>query len=270
MISQETVKEKLLELYPSREPFTVVFSGKRNGRVNGAYFPGEKKILIHEPNFRNDNDLIYTAIHELAHHLQTTEYGERKKRCHTKLFRAVFHDLLEKAGEKGIHVRDRPAAIKDLAEKAKKIDRKIAALQRELGIILGDLRDLCVEAGTRYEDVVENDIGMTSLTAGKAWRAAAIPPGAELGQDAQALVLRAADAGKQAAIIEQAEKGKSVAQIEQMAKPRKATAGDAVTDLLKEMRRIEITVKGLQSRYAEITGELERLRAEQEKEGGAA
>jgi prefoldin subunit 5 len=258
------VREKLREAYPAREAFTVEFSGKKNNRVNGTYCFGTKIITIHERNFESNNDLLYTAFHELAHHLQHTEYGEHKKRSHTKLFWSIFHDLLEKAGEKGIYVRERTEAVKRLAEQAKALDREIAKLQRKLGIILGDLEDVCREDGLRFEDVLEHDVGMAKATAKKAAAAASILVDGELGQDAQALVIRAGSAEKREAIIEQVEKGKTIAQIEEMAKPRAVIIRDAVTELLKEKRRIEAAIKSLQSRYEEITRELERTGKETE------
>jgi prefoldin subunit 5 len=216
---------------------------------------------------------MYTAIHELAHHVVDTEYGQRKARSHTKLFWATFHNLLETAEKKGVYVRDRPAAIKELAEKARKIDRSIAKLQRELGVILSDLQELCEEAGERYEDVVEHDIGMARLTAKKVQEAASILVDGEIGQDAQALALRAGSAAKQAAVIEQAEEGKSIAQIEELARPRPRVVGrggleDAITMLQREKRRIEGTILVLSHRLENVTRELKR--AEEEETAGVA
>jgi hypothetical protein len=258
------VRDKLIELYPAREPFVLEFSRKKNGRVNGLYYPAYKKIVIHEKNFSSDNALMYTAIHELAHHIVSTEYGERKARSHTKLFWATFHNLLEAAEQKGLYRRTRAGAMRELTEKARKIDRNIALLQRELGDILADIDQLCEETGDRYEDVVEHDIGMARLTARKARVAAGLPSDAELGQDAQALVLRAGSAAKQAAVIEQAEMGKSIAQIEELARPRpRAHIEDAMSILTKEKRRIEAAIKGLQFQLERIARELEQVGKEE-------
>jgi hypothetical protein len=273
VMDREAVRQKLIELYPAREAFIFEFSGKKSRRVNGTYYPALKKIVIHEKNFTSENQLMYTAIHELAHHVVSTEYGERKARSHTKLFWATFHNLQEAAEKKGIYVRDRPAAIKELAEKARKIDRSIAKLQRELGIILSDLQELCAEAGERYEDVVEHDIGMARLTAKKAQEAASIFVEGELGQDAQALALRAGSAAKQAAVIEQAGEGKSIAQIEELARPWPRAVGhggleDMITTLRKEKRRVEAAILVLQYRLENVARELER--AEEEEKAGVA
>ena len=63
------IKEILLDIEPSELDFTVIMTGKDSKRVNGLYKPDTREILLHNKNFKTDNQLIYTAIHEYTHHL---------------------------------------------------------------------------------------------------------------------------------------------------------------------------------------------------------
>ena len=71
-MNQEQVKAKLLLLKDDVEEFKVTFSGKKSLKVDGLYKPEEREIIIHNRNFTGDSPLMYTAIHEFAHHIQFT------------------------------------------------------------------------------------------------------------------------------------------------------------------------------------------------------
>jgi hypothetical protein len=83
-MNQDQVKEKLLKLYDCKEEFSVIFSGKKSGKVNGIYKSFEREIVIHNKNFVDDSGdqnemlLMFTAIHELTHHVLMTEKGKKK------------------------------------------------------------------------------------------------------------------------------------------------------------------------------------------------
>ena len=68
-MTNEHIKEMLLELEKTDIDFTVTMTGKESKKVNGLYKPTTHEILIHNLNFKNDNQLIYTVIHEYTHHL---------------------------------------------------------------------------------------------------------------------------------------------------------------------------------------------------------
>ena len=67
-MNQDQLADKLRTL-ADVPPFTLVFSGKKSKKVDGLYKPAEREILIHNKNMSGDSDLIYTAIHEFAHHI---------------------------------------------------------------------------------------------------------------------------------------------------------------------------------------------------------
>ena len=68
-MNQDQIKEMLLKIEDSELDFSVTFTGKESKKVNGLYKPDTHEILLHTKNFKTDNQLIYTAIHEYAHHL---------------------------------------------------------------------------------------------------------------------------------------------------------------------------------------------------------
>ena len=108
-MTNERIKEILLELEPCEIDFTVIQTGKESKRVNGFYQPDTHEIFIHNLNLKTDNMLIYTAIHEFTHHLCTVEKQENDpsygKSCkvHTQEFWARFGNLISIAEQKGYY-----------------------------------------------------------------------------------------------------------------------------------------------------------------------
>ena len=74
-MNQDQVKSILLQVEESPAPFSLVFSGKANKKVNGLYKPDTAEIVLHNKNFESDNQLLYTALHEYAHHLHYQRKG---------------------------------------------------------------------------------------------------------------------------------------------------------------------------------------------------
>jgi len=149
-MNQDIVKENLLKLYQCDGGFDVVFSGKKSKKVNGLYNPENKNIIIHDRNFNadetGDNLLFYTAMHELAHHIQFTEY--KKTRCfHNSLFYSILDDLADTAEKNGLYTMQISTDTQDLIEEARQITIKIASLQRKLGNVMNALHKKCLDEG---------------------------------------------------------------------------------------------------------------------------
>ena len=109
-MDNETIKQNLLQIQSTELDFTVIMTGKESTRVNGLYNPETREILLHNKNFHNDTELIYTAIHEFTHHLineeKLAESGGKviaQGRAHNAAFWSKFHGLLVKAEELGIY-----------------------------------------------------------------------------------------------------------------------------------------------------------------------
>ena len=80
-MNQDQIKAMLLDIEESQLEFSVILTGKESKRVNGLYKPDTCEILLHNRNFTSDNQLIYTAIHEYAHHLLNEEKLEHSLGC---------------------------------------------------------------------------------------------------------------------------------------------------------------------------------------------
>ena len=96
-MENEKIKEMLLQVCESNLDFSVVQSGKESKRVNGLYKPDTHEIILHNKNFKTDEQLVYTAVHEYTHHIIAEEqlalYGSEylyNSKVHTQAFWARF------------------------------------------------------------------------------------------------------------------------------------------------------------------------------------
>src|SRR5208282_1769887 len=158
-LSNDQIKKALLSLRKSEHDFTVILSGKKSSKVHGLYKPDTREIIIHNRNFKNDNELLYTAIHEYAHHLQfTTSATPISVRTHTTAFWNLLHTLLFEAEEKGIYINPF-----ENIEEFRALTREIrtrclegsGALMKELGKLLVQAHELCEKHGTSYADYLD-------------------------------------------------------------------------------------------------------------------
>ena len=259
-MNQDIVKKNLLKLHNCEEEFTVIFSGKKSNKVNGLYKTGKREIIIHNRNFANDeagnNLLFYTAIHELAHHIQFTEHKKKSCRTHTSLFYAIMNDLADIAEKKGLYKVVMDAATEKLVKEAHELSCQIAAIQKKLGKVLFKLEEKCVETGIRYEDVIDRKAQISLNTAKKARKAFVIDIPENLSADIQEAVLRENDEDVQQEMINAGQKGKSVEQVKRV-KTNSVVNEDETESLLKEKKRLTRTIDTLQRRLDEVVEHLE-------------
>jgi hypothetical protein len=240
----------------------VIFSGKKSKKVNGIYKPFTKEIIIHNRNFedaegtRNENCLIFTAIHELAHYIMITEKGNKSPRVHSQDFWATFHDLLDIAEKKGVYHAEIDAETQKLIDDAHEIDRQIAELQRELGRVILAIEESCHKNGLRQDDIIERKVQISKPSMKVA--IAAYSMGDQgVGADIQVEAAKQGDENKRAMIIAAGHEGKSVVQAKKSTAPaRPIDAEDETTTLIREKRRIERTVESLTRRLEEIEQQL--------------
>jgi hypothetical protein len=161
-MNQDQVKQKLLDLDGETGDFSVIFTGKKSRKVDGLYYPDRKEIIIHNKNFTTDDQLIYTAIHEFAHHVQHVRSAEPlSTRAHTVRFWNIFHTLLFAAEKKGIYsnIFKREPRFTDLTRTIR--DNLLSAngdLMKELGRLLTVAYDLCRELNASFEDYVDREL----------------------------------------------------------------------------------------------------------------
>ncbi len=168
-MNQEQVIEKLLQIERDVEDFSVTFTGKKSKKVDGLYKPEKREILIHNKNFNDDNALIYTAIHEFAHHIQFTRSSAPvSARAHTSRFWDIFHKLLFIAEKKNIFINVFKKE-KKFIELTKKLKEQFLStngrLMKEFGKLLMEAYELCREYCVSFEDYVDRELQLHRSTA---------------------------------------------------------------------------------------------------------
>lgn len=253
-MTNDEIKRKLLSLRHTETEFSVIMTGKESRKVNGLYKPATHEIILHNLNFKNDNSLIYTAIHEYAHHLINAENenngikGAGVSKVHDTKFWTTMDELLETAVEKGIYQRNHSKDIEEKIAAARKIDREIARLQKELGAILIELQKLAEENGERFEDIATHEIGMKQSTAKTSMKASSVPLD-DIGQDVLNLISSKKISTAMLEEIKQAKtEGKSVEQIKSILQQKAENRDSPVEKLEKEKLRLEKTISSLNER----------------------
>ena len=260
-MDQDTVKSKLLELETEIEEFSLIFSGKTSKKVNGLYHPTEREIIIHNRNFTDDNLLMYTAIHEFAHHLHfcRSRLGSAKPisaRAHTVEFRAIFHDLLILAEKKKIYSNTLVLVdeLRDLADTIRdRFMRVNGELMKDFGQALIEAEGLCQKHGARFEDFVERVLRIPRQTAGAIMKMRTMDLPADLGYENMKTLVGVRNIQSRQEALESFHQGASPDQVKQILRTREpATPKDPIQVLEQEKRRIEKSLTQLQQRLEEL------------------
>jgi hypothetical protein len=267
-MNQDAVKNLLLSIEDAPLDFSLIFSGKKSRKVNGLYKPDGREIIIHNRNFtgdggeQNENSLIYTAIHEYAHHLHACKRGGKLPgRAHTQEFWAIFHSLLEKAENLSLYNSNLDASPA-LAELTTRIKERFLTengrLLKELGRSLIEAQELCAGIGLRFEDYVDRILCMPRASAKIAVKMFQYGISPEIGPDNMRFVagIRGEEARGEAETAFLS--GKSPDTVKMNYKSGN-TEEDSHTRLVKEKQRIERTIDSLSKRLDEVERELEEL-----------
>lgn len=266
-MNNEQIKQLLISIEPVKSDFTVTLTGKESKKVNGFYKPDTHEIFLHNKNFKNENQLIYTAIHEYTHHLIQTEREEEQLplsngKEHNTYFWAKMDKLLEIAIEKGFYVRNRSEKLKTAIKAASELDCQIAKLQQELGKILTEIKKLSVEEGERFEDIITHDVGIKQSTAKNCITASTMPENIICGQDKQDVFIKAKNKPTQIKekLIKAVEENKSVEQLKAISNTNLNQKNTSNYDRLKKEKvRLEKTLSLLNQRYLIVCETLEAM-----------
>ena len=258
-MTQEEVKEKLLAIEDAPQEFTVIFSGKKSKKVNGLYKPDTREIIIHNRNFADDNLLLYTAIHEYAHHLHAcARGGHLSPRAHTAEFWAILHGLLEKAEKKEVY-KDVFSGSKELEKLTNTIREKYLTengnLVKELGQLLLKAHELCSAIGGRYEDYVDRVLRIPRQAASLAVRMHQYNLNPETGADNMRFLAGISNEEKRVAAESALLTGKSPDTVK-IAARQKPEEEEPRIRLEKEKNRLERTIASLTKRLEEVEREL--------------
>jgi hypothetical protein len=261
-MNQDQVKKQLLKLEPDTEEFSVIFTGKKSRKVNGLYKPDIREILLHNKNFSDDNDLMYTAIHEFAHHLHFTRSPVPiSSRAHRPEFWSIFHKLLIKAEETGIYTNifDTDRQFKALT---KKIREEFLApggqLMKEFGELLLTAEELCKKTNTRFEDYVDRVLGLHRSAARVLMKMKALELDPAIGFENMKTVaaLRSQEDREAAQAAFLAGKSPDMVRAEFGGKPKEKEPSE---QLRHEKKRIEKTIASLSLRLQEIDSRLQEI-----------
>ena len=270
-MTQDQVKKKLLAIENAPLEFSVIFSGKKSKKVNGLYKPDTREIIIHNRNFSNDdtsadNLLIYTGIHEYAHHLHAcARGGSLSPRAHTAEFWAILHDLLEKAEKKGIYkdVFDGSSgneASQELQKLTETIRKKYLTengnLVKELGQLLLKAHELCFTLGGRYEDYIDRVLRIPRQAANLAVRMFQYNLNPETGADNMRFLAGISNEEKRITAENSLLTGKSPDSVK-IALRQKPEDEDPRQRLEKEKTRLQRTIASLTRRLEEVEQELD-------------
>ena len=270
LVDNEKIKDMLLDIQETKLEFSVVQSGKESKRVNGLYKPDTREIILHNKNFKTDNQLVYTAVHEYTHHLINEERiaanGGREPpheaRCHTRAFWARFEALLEIAEQKGyysIQISDSP----ELEALTKEIREKYIAQNGHLMIAFGKAlvkaQALCEQANIRYEDYIDRILQLPRNTASSMQKVSTLTDAdADMGFDNMKIVAGTRKADERAKVTAAIKAGKSPDSVIAMMK-RKSQEIDPKEKLEKERARLTKTISELTARLEYVEESLASL-----------
>lgn len=186
-MNQDQVKELLLGLKSDVPDFSVTFTGKESKKVDGLYKPESREILLHNKNYSSDSRLIYTAIHEFAHHVHFSSlHRPNSTRAHTPLFYRILHELLQIAEKAGQYLPP-DKATPELAKLAQTIREDVLASHGNSMVKLGEYLktafELCKKENVNYEDFLDRVISLDRNTAKLALRLSHLSLNPTLGVD---------------------------------------------------------------------------------------
>lgn len=263
-MNQEQVRDKLLQIESVKEDFTVTFSGKQSSKVNGLYYPDRKEIILHNKNFSDDNQLMYTAIHEYAHHVQFMKAtAPVSTRAHTTQFWNIFHTLLFKAEEMGIYnnVFETIPEFRELTAKIKsEYIVKNGYLMKEFGALLMQARELCREHNASFEDYVDRILGVHRNEAKVMIKTHALDINPQMGYENMKMVARITDDDMRRG-VEQAffEENMSLDMIRAGMKPEKEFE-TRLRFLETEKERIEQSLERLTARLVKVERDIDSIK----------
>ena len=264
------IKELLLDIQDTKLDFTVIHSGKESRRVNGLYKPDTHEIILHNKNFKTDNEMIYTAVHEYAHHLLTEEalatMGDTalpNARVHTQAFWAKFNELLiiaEKKGYYALNIQSSPELEKLTEEIRKNYLEKNGELMQAFGRLLAKAYDLCEKANIRYEDYIDRVLCLPRNSARDIRKLGMENVNPALGYDNMKFVASLKNPDDRSAAEKQLLHGGSPDSVRALMRRKSSDdADDKKTKLEKEKKRIERAIEQLQKRLEFVEAAIENM-----------
>lgn len=269
-MDNQEIKDLLLKVENTELDFSVTMTGKESTRVNGLYKPETHEILLHNKNFKSDMQLIYTAIHEYTHHLETEKFMKETEgklpmkgaKVHTATFWARFHELLQKAEDMGLYkisIEESPE-LKELTEKIKTDYIEVnGKLMVEFGKLLVKAHELCQQANIRYEDYLDRVLSLPRNTAKDIQKVASVSINPAIGFDNMKKVAQIKDSDERETASNKILSGKAPDTVSELMRRKSNEENDPKAKLEKEKNRLEKTIEALQQRLQFVEESLENM-----------
>ena len=262
-MNQDQVKNKLLMINPEVSDFIVTFSGKMSKKVDGLYYPERKEIIIHNQNFLEENQLMYTAIHEFAHHVHFSKSSAPvSSRSHTIVFYDIFHKMLYRAEELGIYknVFDQVEELRALTEKIKRdFLARNGQLMKEFGNLLMQAREICRKYNVSFEDYLDRALSLHRNEAKTIMKTFAMDINPEIGYENMKTVAKIRDADLRKVVEESFSENKTPDMIRAEIRPEKEFE-TRLAFLEEEKRKIEDSLNRLTQRLMKIERDMDSLK----------
>ena len=261
-MNQDQIKMHLKSIRPVKADFTVILSGKKSNKVNGLYKPESREIILHNKNFKTEDELLYTAIHEYAHHIQfTTAAAPISVRTHTTSFWSILHTLLFEAESKGLYRNpfEGNADFRALtAEIKEKVISVSGGLMKELGRLLIKAHELCEKHGASFTDYVDRTLGLPRVSAQAVMKAQTYDLDPRLGSENMKSLAAIRDETRRGMAQEALISGKTPDMVKASLAAKSKPAGKRQL-LIEERARIERTIERLKARIKLVDKKLEEL-----------
>lgn len=262
-MNQDKVKELLLRIKSDvKTDFTVIFTGKESSKVDGLYNRETCEILIHNRNFKDDNSMMYTAIHEFAHHIQFTELEpDAKNKTHSVQFWKTFFYLLGKAEYLKLYrnVFNTDDRFIQLTENIKEnYLKKNGLLMKEFGKLLVQAYDLCQQQHMEFEDYVDRQLSMNRSAAKNIMKVYAMDVEPSIGFDNMKIVSKVKDNQTRHKVEEAIKAGNPHAEVKAVIQESRMNQEKPVTqkNLEKQKTTIERSIHALQVKLSDIDDKL--------------
>ena len=264
-MNQDQIKGLLLQLAESPEDFHIIFTGKTSRKVDGLYRPESREIIIHSKNHKSDRELIHTAIHEYAHHLQFCESPVPiTSRAHTSRFWSIFHSLLYKAEELGLYesIHDSRDDFRNLTAQIAELVERNGQVMKELGVLLLEAHTLCLRHRTDYGDYVDRALRLPRALAHSAERDSGLDLDTKVGFENMKTLARIKDNRVRAEAASALTKGGSPDMLKaKYLAPAESgpteSNNDAIVMLKAERNRIQRSIDRMQNRLSEVDRQID-------------
>lgn len=263
-MTEDYVKTKLIEIEEPSEDFKVIFSGRMNKKYDGLYYPEKREILIHDGNFTEPNQLIYTAIHEYAHHVQFCRTNAPvSTRAHTVDFWSIFHKLLFVAEEKGIYINvfETIPEFQELTERLKRdyLSRN-GELMKEFGKILLEAQELCRRHHASFEDYVDRVLRLHRSEAKTIMKTFTMDIKPEIGYENMKTVAKIKDDDARAGVESAFMENFYTPDMVKAEMSRKEQFDSRLSFLEAERDRLEMSLEKLTTRLARVERDIDAIK----------